>query len=194
MIHPRMLVIAGPPGSGKSTAFAVSSFGMASFNADDRAASLNAGSYLGIPNHIRQEVNREFEKFVVGCIERRESFAIETTLRSHVTFDQARLAKAAGFTTEIRYLALADFAMHLERVKIRADAGGHSASESTLRRIYDSSVNNLRHAVEIVDVLRVYDNSEFDAPPRLILEAHSGHITTTVEPKPAWLTTALALG
>jgi hypothetical protein len=39
-----MIVVAGPPGGGKSSAFPVSSFGVAYFNADDRAAELNRGS------------------------------------------------------------------------------------------------------------------------------------------------------
>ena len=46
----------------------------------------------------------------------------------------------------MRYLALEDFALHLERIKQRADAGGHSASERTLRRIYDLSLANLARA------------------------------------------------
>jgi predicted ABC-type ATPase len=98
-----MIVVAGPPGSGKSTAFPVSGFGVACFNADDRAAVLNRG----------------YPRFVIDCIQRRQSFAIETTLRSHVTIEQARLAKAAGFAIEMRYLALASFELHLERVKAR---------------------------------------------------------------------------
>src|SRR5215472_6769579 len=123
---PRMVVVAGPPGSGKSMLYPVSSFGIAFFNADDRAADLNKGSYLGITNEIRQAANREFETFVRNRIERLESFAIETTLRSEVTFEQASLAKTAGFMVEMRYIALRDFGMHVERVQARADAGGHS--------------------------------------------------------------------
>jgi hypothetical protein len=61
---PRMIVVAGAPGSGKSSAFPVSSFGAAYFKADDRAAALNGGYYFGIPNTIRHSVNREFEAFV----------------------------------------------------------------------------------------------------------------------------------
>ena len=45
---PKMIVIAGPPGSGKSSIFPVSGFGVAYFNADDRAAKQNGGSYVGI--------------------------------------------------------------------------------------------------------------------------------------------------
>jgi predicted ABC-type ATPase len=89
-MRPTMIVVAGPPGSGKSTVFPVSGFGVAFFNADDRAAALNGGSYTGISRQIRQQVNRQDEEFVVEHISRRESFAIETTLRSEVTFEQAR--------------------------------------------------------------------------------------------------------
>ena len=99
---PRMVVVAGPPGSGKSTLYPVSSFGIACFNADDRAAELNGGSYIGITNEIRRVVNREFEAFILERIERLESFAIETTLRSEVTFEQTRLAKVGGFIVESR--------------------------------------------------------------------------------------------
>lgn len=63
---PKMIVIAGPPGSGKSSIFPVSGFGVAYFNADDRAAKHNGGSYVGISNQIRKAVNREFEGFVLG--------------------------------------------------------------------------------------------------------------------------------
>ncbi|MBI3683570.1 MAG: hypothetical protein HY235_24605 [Acidobacteria bacterium] len=158
-MSPGMISVAGPPGSGKSSIFPLSSFGVPYFNADDRAAERNGGSYVGISKQIRVVVNREFEAFVLECIERRRSFAIETTLRSAVTFEQAALAKAAGFTTEMRYLALRDFAMHLERIKARADAGGHSASKTTLRATYESSLANLPRAIVEMDDLWVYDNS-----------------------------------
>lgn len=132
---PKMIVVAGPPGGGKSSAFPVTSFGVAYFNADDRAATLNGNSYHGISQEIRKIVNREFEEFILDHIRHRRSFAIETTLRSQVTFQQADLARANGFRIEMRYLALDSFRSHLERIKIRSDAGGHSASETTLRRI-----------------------------------------------------------
>lgn len=186
-------LIAGPPRSGKSSIFPVSSFGFAHFNADDRAAQLNGDSYVGIPNHIRQAVNREFAAFVLDCIERRTSFAIETTLRSSVTFEQAKLAKVAGFATEMRYLALRDFAMHVERVKARADAEGHSASEATLLQTYKSSLANLPTAVVEMDDLWVYDNSPVGGPPRLVLETDNGVIRFLADPAPHWLTAALEL-
>ena len=188
-----MIVIAGPPGGGKSTIFPVSSFGVAYFNADDRAAELNSSSYLGISKDLREVVNREFEAFVRSCIEKQTSFAIETTLRSTVTFGQLHLAKAAGFATEMRYLALRDFEMHVERIKARADDGGHSASETTLLQTYKSSLANLPNAIVQMDDLWVYDNSAVGGPPRLVLEAEGGTIRFLTSDVPNWLTTALDL-
>jgi len=44
-----MVVVAGPPGSGKSTAFPVTASGIDYMNIDDVAARMNLGSYL--PKH-----------------------------------------------------------------------------------------------------------------------------------------------
>ena len=65
----------------------------------------------------------------------------------------------------MRYFGLRDFAMHLERVKMRADAGGHSAQESVLRAIYEASIQNLPRAVREMDFLHVYDNSSGASHP-----------------------------
>ena len=190
-MSPRMIVVAGPPGSGKSSAFPVSAFGVDFFNADDRAAELNGGSYRGISLEVRRTVNREFEAFVQTQIDSGRSFAIETTLRSDVTFEQVRRARAAGFVLEMRYLALGDFALHLERIKARADAGGHAASEATLRRIYSSSLANLAQAIVEADQIWVYDNGKTGGPPLLILEAEGGVIHFLAADVPDWLAGAL---
>ncbi|HEX9725654.1 MAG TPA: hypothetical protein VGC53_15340 [Vicinamibacteria bacterium] len=61
MRRPLMIVVGGPAGSGKSTAFPVSDFGVDPFNIDDRAAELNGGSYRSIPPEIRARANQECE-------------------------------------------------------------------------------------------------------------------------------------
>ena len=106
MAHPRMFIVAGPPGGGKSSFFALAGFADRVFNADDRAAELNGGSHENIPTSVRAVVNREFEEFVHASIRAGTSFALETTLRSTVTFEQARLAKENGFRVSMFYVAL----------------------------------------------------------------------------------------
>jgi hypothetical protein len=53
MAFPRMFIAAGPPGGGKSSFFALSGFADRVFNADDRAAELNGGSFENIPTSER---------------------------------------------------------------------------------------------------------------------------------------------
>jgi len=80
-----MFIVAGPPGAGKSRNFPLDALAGRVFNADDRAADLNRGSYRSIPLSVRAQVNREFEAFVRGNIAAQVSFALETTLRSTIS-------------------------------------------------------------------------------------------------------------
>ena len=190
-MRPRMVVIAGPPGSGKSAAFPVSSFGIDSFNADDRAAQINSGSYQGISLEIRAAVNKEFEGFVEDHIRRHRSFVIETTLRSDITFRQVHQARAEGFEIHMRYIALSDFSQNLNRVTARARAGGHSAPADQLRRIHDASLANLLLAIRETDELRVYDNSAPGQQPEVVLSTQNGSINYLCAQTPQWLEDAL---
>jgi predicted ABC-type ATPase len=189
---PKMFIVAGPPGSGKSTAFPVAAFGVDYFNADDHAAALNNGSYRDIPRDVRSRVNVLFEAFVLEHIDARSSFALETTLRSAVTFEQAALARRAGFVVEMRYLCLPNFEMHLERVKMRADRGGHSAPEPVLRGIYESSISNLLRAIREMDLIYVYENGEWGKTPVLLLQAEHGEVVYRAERIPQWLARSLS--
>jgi predicted ABC-type ATPase len=191
----RMFIVAGPPGAGKSSLFPLSKFAERVFNADDRAAQLNAGSYESIPLSVRTIVNREFEEFVHGNIRADTSFALETTLRSKITFEQAKVAKANGFQVAMRYIALDTVEHHIERVIRRASRGGHSASDATLRRIHASSLANLPLALRPeesgIEFIRVFDNSRFQSPPALVLEGRRGKIVRVATDFPGWLQRAL---
>ncbi len=87
-----MIVVAGPPGSGKTRYFPVTAFGVDSFNIDDRCAQI-LGSYRAIPRDVRRAVAKECERFVLDHIENGRSFAVETTLRTTAAIEQADLAR-----------------------------------------------------------------------------------------------------
>ena len=77
---PVMIVVAGPSGSGKSSNFPIQSMSVPYFSVDDWCAQ-REGSYHGISPETRRRGGELCEAFVREQIEKRESFAVETTLR-----------------------------------------------------------------------------------------------------------------
>jgi predicted ABC-type ATPase len=173
--RPRMLVVAGPPGSGKSTYFPVAAFGIDAFNIDDRCAQI-LGSYRAISRDVRRAVARECERFVRDHIQQGRSFAVETTLRTRAAIEQARLARTRGFATQLRFLATDSIDENVLRVLQRAQAGGHGASEREIRAIHEASIANLREALTCFERVRIYDSTVPWAPPRLVASARDCHI------------------
>lgn len=192
---PVMYVVAGPSGSGKTSAFPGSRFGCDFFNADDYAAQLNSGSYVGIPKSIRAIVGPICEKFIQDRIAARRDFATETTLRSTIVFDQMKQAHEAGFKVEFNYVCVDSISKSIDRVANRADLGGHSGSEDTVREIRSSSLGNLPRVFEelgtTIDLLELNDNSAFGVPPKLIAAFLGREITFLASELPAWMDEAL---
>ena len=69
---------------------------------------------------------------------------------------------------------------------------GHSAPESVLRRIYDSSLRNLARAIREMDAIAVYDNGDQDTAPRVLLQAVGGQVVYIAGQHPEWLEQVLA--
>jgi predicted ABC-type ATPase len=189
--RPRTIVVAGPPGSGKSSRFPLSLYQVEWFNADDRAAELNRGSFHKIPAEIRAKVNGEFERWISDRIRARKSFAIETTLRSPITFEQARVAREGGFWTVMEYVMAGTVEESVQRIMERSYRGGHSASERLVREIYEKSTRNLLTALDFVEsgieILRIYDNSELHGHVRRVLAFRRGRPRSIATEVPTWL-------
>jgi predicted ABC-type ATPase len=186
-MRPLMIVVGGPAGSGKSTAFPVSDFGADPFNVDDRAAELNDGSYRDISPEIRARANQECEAFIETHIREGKSFAVETTLRSDITFRQADAARANGFAVELTYVATDNVETNLERIVMRSERGGHAAPPDRLREIYAASLGNLPRALREFDRVEAFDNTALSGRPRLVLVAEHGRITYLAPNPPSWV-------
>ncbi|WP_437611380.1 hypothetical protein WMF20_05730 [Sorangium sp. So ce834] len=187
MTRPHMIVVAGPPGSGKSLHFPVAELGGDGFNVDVRAAALNGGSFRSIPRTVRRRAQKECEAFVEDHIARRASFAVETTLRTRIALEQAQRARDAGFSTIMIFVTAGRADECVRRVRLRGLAGGHAAPEDELRDIYERSMSNLVAALEIFDHVELYDNSVRGTAPRLVGSVIDGRFVAAPGALPDWI-------
>ena len=189
--RPVMLVVAGPPGSGKSTFFPIAAMGVDAFSIDDRCAQI-VGSYRAIPPAVRKAVSRQCETFVDEHIDGKRSFAVETTMRTLVSVRQAERARNQGFRTALTFLCTSSADINIERVLQRAQAGGHAASETEIRAVHLAALANLAEAVRVFDQCRILDTSEPWRQPRLV--ARAAHGKCALEPgAPSWAVKALQI-
>jgi len=190
-----MYVVAGPSGSGKTSAFPGSRFGCDFFNADDYAAHLNGGSYVGIPKSIRAIVGPICEKFIEDHIVAGRDFATETTLRSTSVFGQMTHAHSVGFEVRFTYVCVDGLDKAIDRVAGRAFLGGHSGSEDTVRDIRSKSLGNFLRVLDelgkTIDLLDIYDNSAFEMTPKWVASFLGREITFLEAELPAWMDDAL---
>jgi len=189
--RPVMLVVAGPPGSGKSTFFPIAAMGVDAFSIDDRCAQI-VGSYRAIPPDVRRAVSQQCETFVAEQIDGNRSFAVETTMRTLVSVRQAERARSQGFRTALTFLCTSSPDINIERVLQRAQAGGHAASETEIRAVHLAALANLGEAVQVFDRCRIFDTSEPWRHPRFVARAAGGKCT--LEPAaPSWVARALQI-
>lgn len=191
MARPRMIVVAGPPGSGKTSSFPVTAFGVDGFNIDDRCAQI-LGSYRAIPRHVRRAVAKECERFVQRHIETGRSFAVETTLRTKAAIEQAQIARTRGFATEMIFVATDSIHENIARIVQRAQGGGHGASEREVRTIHEASLANLSIAIDAFERVDVYDSTVPWSTPMLVATSHDGRIDR-LGTGPSWLEKALLM-
>lgn len=197
MARPRLLVLAGVNGAGKSSigGGTLARAGGAWFNPDDFARALMAGQdYTQAQANIEawQEGMRRLDE----ALARGHDHAFETTLGGNTV--PAKLVEAAKTHDVMMWFCGLDSPEHhLARIRLRVRQGGHDIPEAKVRERYESSIRNLLRLLPHLSQLRVYDNSA-DAPvgqpipnPRLLLKLDAGQIAwpldaATLRQTPDW--------
>ncbi|MBR3406665.1 MAG: zeta toxin family protein [Bacteroidales bacterium] len=157
---PRLYIISGPNGSGKTTAsYSVlpelldcSEF----VNSDEFAKHLSPfapeSAYITASRLMLRKVNYLFD--------RREDFCIETTLATRALLKMTRNAQEKGYYVTVLYFWLSQPEIAIERVAKRVQAGGHDIPEETIRRRYYMGLNYLFHQyMQTCDKWILADNS-----------------------------------
>jgi len=165
----RALIIAGPNGAGKTT-FAreflpTEGQCLRFINADLIAAGLSPFE----PERANISAMRLMAEMVRDCVEKRQDFAVETTLAGRTYANMIRQWKQAGHVVKIVFLRLDSADMAVARVRHRVSLGGHNIPEPVIRRRYEQGWRNFQDMYKgMVDSWQVYDAMK--TPPVLIDE------------------------
>lgn len=160
MTNPRIIIIAGPNGAGKTTfarEFLPQEAGCPVFvNADLIAAGLSPFE----PERAAIQAGRLTLEAIAQHVERRESFAFETTLSGRAYARQIPRWRALGYRVELFFLSLPSADMAVQRVAERVRQGGHNIPENTIRRRYEAGQRLLTEVYQpLVDQWVLYDNA-----------------------------------
>lgn len=157
---PTIILIAGPNGVGKTTfarEFLPQEASCLTFiNADLIAQGLSPFR----PEEAAVRAARLMLEMIAEYVERRESFAIETTLSGRTYARMIPRWRKAGYQVVLFFLQLPSEDLAVARVADRVAQGGHDIPEPVIRRRFHAGRANF-HALykPLVDAWRLYDNS-----------------------------------
>ena len=158
---PKIIVIAGCNGAGKSTIaphLLRDAFGLKDFvNADVIAQGLSAFA----PESVSMEAGRLMLKRLKDLAEQRKSFSFETTLATRFYANWLSDLKMKGFEFHLIFLWLENPELAYERVQERVNLGGHNIPEDVIYRRYFKGLRNFFKLYKpIANSWEIYDNSQ----------------------------------
>ncbi len=177
---PKLFIIAGCNGAGKTTA----SFTILPeilnchefVNADIIAKGLSPFA----PEKAAVAAGRILLERVKELMEAGKDFAIETTLATRTHAKMIKEAQERGYIVTILFFWLNMPSLAIERVRLRVQSGGHNVSEDKIRRRYDMGIIHLFQLyLPICDYWIIIDNS--NAP--MIISEGGKDITTKIHNK-----------
>ena len=173
---PKVFIIAGPNGSGKTT-----------------FANEFLPSYAKCPNFINADAiakglspfGPEKEAIQAGRIvlanireyaKRGDDFAFETTLSGKTYLNILKDLKSAGYELHLFFLWVPDVSLSLARIKERVSKGGHNIPSVDVHRRFGRTLHNFVTFYEnIMDSWMIFDNST--EKPNLIAEQKDGKLS-----------------
>jgi predicted ABC-type ATPase len=156
----RIIIVAGPNGAGKTTfarEFLPHEADCPIFiNADLIAAGLSPFR----PEAAAVRAGRLLLSEIAAKVERRESFAFETTLAGRGYARSIPRWRAMGYHVKIIFLSLPAVEIAVARVAARVAQGGHDVPETAIRRRFRSGFDNFHRLYRpLVDAWVLYNNS-----------------------------------
>ncbi len=182
MTRPRLTIISGANGCGKSTLTSRSSFIYKIPLLDPDA--LSKALQPSIPGATAVAAARRVLISAGEHIEKGESFAVETTLSGKSYLQMMVDARIRGFEVVLVYIGTENVEINLARIRNRVLAGGHDVPESDVRRRYQRSFKSLPTAIERADHTILFDNSTEEGYRLIAVLGPSG--SQWFDPVPDW--------
>ena len=148
---PKLMVIAGPEGSGKSTAMRGFPFIGMYINADDIKTRRKCSDI---------EAENEAELIRGNLLNLRKDFTFETSLSDESSIMFLEIAKGIGYCIESVFVLTCDPMLNIKRIKSRVMQGGFDVLTDKGNARYKKSLQLLKRLVVLSDTCIVIDNTE----------------------------------
>lgn len=178
LIKPRLIVVAGPNGSGKTSIteqllMHAWMSGCVYVNPDNIARDKfgDWNSFDAVMKAAKQatEIRKQ-------CIADGASLAFETVLSAPDKVEFIRQAKNAGYFVRLFFVGTDDPSINAKRVAMRVMEGGHDVPIQKIISRYTKSLSNGSVATQLADRTYIYDNSVENVQARLLFRAIDGEI------------------
>lgn len=156
----RIIIIAGPNGAGKTTfarSFLTAEANCPRFiNADLIAAGLSPFA----PETMAIRAGRLMLQEIQACVDRKETFAFETTLAGRGYLQHIKHWRTLGYHIHLFFLSLPDADLAIARVAARVMQGGHHIPDDVVRRRFVAGLHNFHSVYKMhVNAWALYDNA-----------------------------------
>jgi predicted ABC-type ATPase len=157
---PRIIIIAGPNGAGRTTFAREFLPGEAACPVFVNADLIAAGLAPFAPETAALQAGRLMLQELARHSAARTSFAFETTLSGRGYLRLIREWQAAGYRVKLIFLQLASPEEAIARVAQRVRQGGHDIPEIVVRRRFAAGMDNFeRLYAPLVNAWALYDNA-----------------------------------
>jgi predicted ABC-type ATPase len=174
---PRLWIVAGPNGCGKSTVYGQSDVldleSVWIVNPDLLTARLRQQERLE-PDDANLAAVRRIESWLNASIEVHQTIGVETVLSTAKYRELVHKAKQHGFVVSLIYVFVATVELQLARIRGRVAKGGHDVPEDKVRARRGRSLEQLSWFFWEADDVWVFDNSS--AEPTLVLSRQGDRV------------------
>ncbi|MGL4573498.1 MAG: zeta toxin family protein [Burkholderiaceae bacterium] len=191
--RPRLIVVAGPNGSGKTSIteslLRHQWFEGCEYINPDLIARDEFGDWNS-PDAVLKAAKLADERRE-KCLADLRSLAFETVFSAPDKVDYLHRAKAAGFFIRMFFIGTSSPAINAARIAQRVLEGGHEVPISKIISRYSKSIINCAAVARDIDRLYVYDNSLDGTEPQLVFRASEGQLAKKYIDCPDWATQIL---